>query len=100
MWIMSYRLSRKAEQDLIDIYVAGVGLFGVAQAERYQDTLEAAFGAIAAFPHIGRERPELRPPVRVHPCKSHIILYVLDERGALIVRVRHAGEDWVGEAGG
>jgi toxin ParE1/3/4 len=47
---MSHRLSRRAEQDLIEIYVVGVGLFGVAQAERYQDTLEAAFGAIAAFP--------------------------------------------------
>ena len=53
---MSYRLSRKAEQDLIDIYVASVGMFGVAQAERYQDSLEAAFDAIAAFPYIGRER--------------------------------------------
>lgn len=96
---MSYRLSQRAEQDLIDIYVASFGMFGVAQAERYQDSLEAAFDAIAAFPYIGRERAELRPPVRVHPCKSHIILYVLDERGPLIVRVRHAGEDWVGEVG-
>lgn len=44
---MSYRLSRRAEEDLIQIYIASVRMFGSAPAEHYQDTLEEAFGRIA-----------------------------------------------------
>jgi toxin ParE1/3/4 len=91
---VSYRLSRRAEQDLIEIYVASAQMFGLAQAECYQDAVEAALDLIAQFPQIGRERTELRPPVRIHPCKSHIIMYLLDEHGPLIVRIRHGREDW------
>jgi toxin ParE1/3/4 len=96
---MSYRLSRRAEQDLFDIYAASAELFGPAQAERYQDGLEAAFDLIAEFPLAARQRTELRPPIRVHPFKSHIILYLLDENGPLIVRVRHGAEDWQADEG-
>jgi toxin ParE1/3/4 len=91
---MTYRLSRRAEQDLIDIYVASVEAFGPAQAERYQDVLEQAFDLIAEYPLIARERPELIPPARIHPCKSHIIVYLIDAAGPLILRVRHGAEDW------
>lgn len=91
---MSYRLSRRAEQDLIDIYLASAEMFGAAQADRYQDALEAAFDLIAEFPQVARARPELTPAVRVHPCKSHIIVYLVDEQGPFIVRVRHGSEDW------
>jgi plasmid stabilization system protein ParE len=40
---MGHRLSRKAEEDLLQIYLAGVGEFGVNQAERYHAGLEQAF---------------------------------------------------------
>ena len=69
-------------------------MFGVVQAERYQDALDTAFELIAAFPRLARERLELRPPVRVHPCNSPIIVYLVDDEGPFIVRVRHCGEDW------
>lgn len=91
---MTYRLSRRAEEDLIGIYVSSVETFGPAQADRYQDALEAAFDLIAEFPEIARERSELHPPVRVHPCKSHVVIYLVEDGGPLIVRVRHAHEDW------
>ena len=42
-----YRLSRRAEEDLIQVYVSGVLAFGVTQAEQYQDGLEATFDLIA-----------------------------------------------------
>lgn len=91
---MSYRLSRRAEEDLIDIYLASVEAFGPAQADRYQDVLEAAFDLIGRFPEIARERTEFDPPVRVHPCKSHLVIYLVGPDGPFIVRVRHAHEDW------
>lgn len=91
---MAFRLSPRAEDDLIEIYLASNSRFGQAQAERYQDTLEAAFGLIAEFPEIARERYELDPPVRVYPCGSHIVIYVVRDDGPFVVRIRHSHEDW------
>ncbi len=52
-------------------------------------------GVIAASPQIARERNELSPPARIHPCGSHVIVYVTEPDGdVLVVRVRHAREDW------
>jgi toxin ParE1/3/4 len=53
---MRFRLSRQAEQDLIEIYIASVETFGPIQAERYQDLLEQAFDLIAEFQLVARER--------------------------------------------
>ena len=92
---MSYRLSRKAEEDILQIYLAGVGEFGVSQAERYHEGLGRAFIFLSNFPRAAPERLELNPPSRVHPYKSHIILYRLDGPDIFIQRVRHGREDWI-----
>ena len=97
---MRYRLSRRAEEDLIEIYVAGVQAFGVTQAERYQDAVEAAFDLITEFPEIARERSEFDPRVRIYPCKSHVVVYLVTSDGPYIVRVRHGREDWEASPGG
>lgn len=97
---MTYRLSAKGEEDLIQIYLAGVRDFGVAQAERYWDGLEETFSLIANFPQIARERSELSPPARIHPYRSHIVVYVLADGAPLILRVRHGREDWDPPRGG
>ncbi len=91
---MTYKLSRKAEEDIIQIYVSGVALFGVDQAERYHEGLERAFDFLADFPLAAPERTELKPSSRAHPYKSHIILYRTDGSDIFIQRVRHASEDW------
>ena len=93
---MSYRISRKAEEDIIQLYMAGVRLFGAAQAERYYDGLEQTFEFLAAHPLAARERPEIDPPVRVHPYKAHLVVYIADREGVLILRIRHGHEDWIG----
>lgn len=92
---MPYRLTRKAEDDIVRIYFEGVRLFGADQAERYHYELEAIFNLIADNPKLARARYEISPPVRVHPHKSHLIIYLTEEDGSvLVVRVRHAHEDW------
>ncbi|NQE63176.1 type II toxin-antitoxin system RelE/ParE family toxin [Caulobacter sp. RHG1] len=92
---MTYRLSRKAEDDVIQIYVDGVARFGVDQAERYHDGLARALDLLSAFPLAAPQRTELRGAPRIHPYKSHIIIYRLDGAGIFVLRVRHALEDWV-----
>jgi toxin ParE1/3/4 len=92
---MAYRLSRKAEDDLIAIYLDGVQAFGVSQAERYHLELEGVLQYLAAFPRAARERREIDPPVRVHPYKAHLIVYLPQEDDVLILRIRHGHEDWI-----
>ncbi|PIB90245.1 plasmid stabilization protein ParE [Caulobacter sp. FWC2] len=92
---MAYRLSLKAEDDVTQIYVTGVEMFGVDQAERYHEGLEQIFNFLSDFPFAAVERTELKGLSRVHSYRSHIIIYRLDGRDILIQRVRHASEDWI-----
>lgn len=92
---MGYMLSRAAEEDLIYIFLYGIDQFGLAQAERYHELLSKTFQFLAENPEVAHERPEITPPVRIHPVKSHLIVYTLDPDGGIfIVRVRHGREDW------
>jgi toxin ParE1/3/4 len=91
---MTYRTTRQADQDIIDLYVRGALDFGAAQAERYYQGLIATFGLLAKNPRIARERTEFNPPVRAHPYQSHLIVYVLQDDGIVIVRVLHGRQEW------
>ncbi|MCA3565333.1 MAG: type II toxin-antitoxin system RelE/ParE family toxin [Methylocystis sp.] len=96
---MAFRLTRKAEEDIIGLFLEGARLFGPVQAERYHRELEQVFEMIGSHPQMARERREIKPPVRIHPHKAHLIVYIVEADGAaLILRVRHGREDWV--AGG
>jgi len=93
---MPYRLSRKAEEDVIDIFLAGARELGLPQAGRYHELLGAAFEFLASNPFAARERMEITPPVRVHPVGAHLIIYTLNVDGEVfILRVRHGHEDWI-----
>lgn len=95
---MTFRLTAKAEDDIIGIAEAGLRLFGETQAWSYHLQLFDMFELIAANPQMARERHEITPPVRVHPFKSHLIIYVVTEGSdVLIVRIRHGHEDWMEE---
>ncbi|MBL8270116.1 type II toxin-antitoxin system RelE/ParE family toxin [Steroidobacter sp.] len=81
-----YRLSRKAEEDIIATYMYGVAEFGVQQAQHYHDLLERKFRFLA-------ENPEAA--VRIHPIESRIVIYTVDDSGDIFtVRVRHGREGW------
>ena len=95
---MGYRLSRKAEQDIGAIFQTGFVQFGLAQADAYHEGLEKTFAFLAHYPRAARERLEIDPPVRIHPYKSHLVVYELDGRDIVILRVRHGREDWMGES--
>lgn len=92
---MAYKLSAKAAEDIIRVYRESFRLFGAEQAEKYYAGLERVFQFLTDTPKAARERTEITPPVRVHPYQSHIIVYLMDDNGdILILRVRHGREDW------
>lgn len=47
---------------------------------------------------MARERQEISAPVRIHPFKAHLVVYPVEDADILILRIRHAHEDWQGEA--
>ena len=97
---MLYTLSRAAEADIVELYIEGVLLFGMAQADAYLSSLEDCFVFLADHPRAARERVEISPPVRCHPHRRHLVVYTLgSEDRVLILRVRHGREDWDGRAG-
>jgi toxin ParE1/3/4 len=91
---MAYRTTRQADEDIIDIYRWGCRKFGQPQAERYHEGLAATLDLIGDNPRIARERTEFNPPVRLHAYQAHMIVYVVDDHGVLIVRVLYGRQDW------
>jgi toxin ParE1/3/4 len=93
---MSYTLSRKAEEDIISIYLEGATQFGTQQADHYHRQLEETFRFLSDNPEAARQRFELTPPARIHPHQSHLVVYTIDEnRDIFIIRIRHSHEDWL-----
>lgn len=97
---MGYRLTRRAAEDIEGIYLTGVERFGIRQADDYHQLLEKTFRFLAENPLVARQRPELIPAVRVHPVQSHLVIYrVMASQDILVIRVRHAHEDWADNPG-
>lgn len=91
-----YRLTRAASDDIGHIFLEGLARFGLVQADRYHDGMAATFDFLTDHPHAARLREEIRPPVRVYPYRSHLIIYdIMDDGGLVILRVRHGWEDWL-----
>ena len=91
-----YHLTQAAADDIQGIFIEGLALFGLAQADKYHDGLATAFEFLADFPRAARLREEIQPPVRAYRYKSHMILYDLNADDVVIIlSVRHGREDWI-----
>lgn len=85
-----YKLSRRAEDDLLDMYIYGIERFGEAQGERYHIDMTACFALLATQPRMGREAATVAPGVRRHEHASHVIFYEEHGEGILILALVHA----------
>jgi toxin ParE1/3/4 len=98
---MTLQFTRAAEDDLLEIFVTGILEFGEAQAKKYQEELKRSLDFIEDNPLGARERPELKSGVvRVHPSGVHVIIYRVQGEDVLVIRVRHAREDWISDSPG
>ena len=95
----AYRTTEEADEDLIAIFLQGHDLFGLNQANRYLDDLGALFQRLARWPASALARPDLGPGVRACPHKAHVVIYEEASEGILVLRVRHAHEDWQADPG-
>ena len=92
---MAHRLAPEAADDLDDIWYYVAGQSGsVEVADRLIDAITARFSLLARHPHMGRPRDDdLRPRLRTFAVGSYIIIYRLDGRDVLILRVLWGGRD-------
>ena len=87
------RLTSRAEADLAGIADYSIETFGIEQARRYRDDLDACFRTIAENPRLGRSAEALFRGLRRIEHRSHVVFYLVDESGILIVRILHSSMD-------
>lgn len=95
---MAYKVTRLAEQQIIDAYLYGARRFGVDQAERYADQLTACFELLSEHPRLARVRSEYRWPLRIHHHAKHYVVYRMIDDGEdiEILAVLHEASDLAG----
>lgn len=85
----SFTLSKLARLDLIEIADYTVDTWGVDQAYRYLDSLEAALHQLARTPEIGRACNAVRQGYRRLEHEKHVIFYRVEADGIFISRILH-----------
>ena len=85
--------SAKAEEDLTDIWVYSLQEWGIKQADKYIDQLNAGFARLETNPKLGRSRDDLRSGYFSLTLNEHIAYYVITPSIVQIVRVLHSQMD-------
>ncbi len=89
----SYRLSPEAKKDLLNIRAYTRKRWGRQQTQKYIDALEKRCNELAQSPHMGRERPEIKPGYRSIIEGKHVIFYRVGDSGIEILRIPHERMD-------
>ncbi|MGO1585803.1 type II toxin-antitoxin system RelE/ParE family toxin [Mesonia sp.] len=82
-----YKLSLKAERDLVQLYEYGIETFGLKQAKVYFIGMHTLFQLLGDNSELGKSASELKFSLKKFVYKSHIIFYSIKTHDILIVRV-------------
>ena len=91
--MVDYRVSKAAQKDIREIGLYTQREWGAAQRRKYLSSMEQQFDNIAQSPFLAAEYKEFMPPVRILPHKKHLIVYLVEDGGVLIIRILHASMD-------
>jgi toxin ParE1/3/4 len=86
-------LSDEAREDLTDIVLHGIDLWGEAVAARYTADLYETFDHLARFPNLGRIKEGVPNDIRTLGHGQHVIYYRALEDLIVILRVLHSRMD-------
>ncbi len=84
-----YRLTRGADDDLLEVFIYGLSRFGLRQAEEYRDGMIRCFMLLADNPRLGREADVFAPGARRHEHARHVVFYDEQPDGVLITGIVH-----------
>jgi toxin ParE1/3/4 len=87
--VSTFRVSGEAEADLDGILAYTTGTWGWRQTDQYIAKLEDGFDLLAQNPSIGRACESIRAGMRRFEIGKHVVFYLPDPGGVLIVRVLH-----------
>ena len=79
--------------DIDGIHEYTIASFGLTQAQRYLNGMHARFEDLAHQPMPGRVAGQLASNLRRYEYRSHVVFYVAEQEGVLIVRVLHQSMD-------
>jgi toxin ParE1/3/4 len=87
--VTTFRLSRLAEADLMNIGTYTLRTWGEDQTIRYIDGLEACCQRLADNPELGRACDHIRPGLRRMEHGRHVVFYRIKAGGVLVSRILH-----------
>ena len=88
-----YRLSPRAQRDLDAIFDYTVGQWGLPQATRYVDLIQAACVDLAEAPQQAQGCAHIRPGYRRRRVGQHHIYFRLTNYGVAVIRILHQRMD-------
>lgn len=88
-----YRISERARQRLIEIYVFTDLNYRRMQADAYHAGFEKTFELIASYPGIGRSADELRTGYRRYRHQSHFVFDTIGHDHVVIRSIVHTAQD-------
>ena len=91
---MVWILTSAALDDLDRVAASGALHFGLAQSEAYEQEFVAMLDTLADMPYLAPERQASQQTVRLMPCGSHNILYVIENDDVVVLRVLHGLQNW------
>lgn len=86
-------ISKRAEEDLREIWWWSFEQFGEAQADRYLDQLEVELRQCGSHPGSGRRRDCVHSGCRSKVIHKHVAFYTVTDSDVVIQRVLHGSMD-------
>ena len=89
----SFRITPRAYSDLRNIARYTLRQWGRAQRDIYIRNLDKRFAWLAEQPHAGKHRPDICEGYFCFPQGSHLIFYLMHDRGIDIIGIPHKAMD-------
>lgn len=88
-----YRLAPRAQRDLDGVFDHTVTEWGLPQAMRYTDLIEAACADLAEAPQRAQGCDHIRPGYRRRAIEQHVIYFLPTSSGIAVIRILHQRMD-------
>lgn len=92
--MQTYDLTPAAEHDLRDIWSYTCKTWGLEQADKYFDRIEACCDAVGEGRARSRSFDTLPEDVQIHRCEHHYIVWLAGDR-PIIIAILHERMDFV-----
>lgn len=84
-----YRVTLRAQQDLMNIGRYTLEKWGKGQRNLYLNAIEKRFKLIAENPYMGRHRPDVKKGYYSYIQGVHVIFYLIQKNGIDIIGIPH-----------